>query len=74
MKLGGAVAIGAGAGLVMIPAGLFIVAGVAVGGPSGIVLVVIGGALVIGIQAFASALNEVYRLFLYRSAAGVLPA
>jgi len=72
-QLGGAVTIGAGAGLVMIPAVLCIVVGVSVGGPSGIVLVVVGGALVIGIQAFASALNEVYRVFLYRSAVGIEP-
>ncbi len=72
-QIGGAVTIGAGAGLILLPAFLCIAAGVAVGGPAGIVLVVLGGALVIGIQAFASALNEVYRVFLYRSAVGIEP-
>jgi len=72
-QIGGVVTVELGAVMFMIPAVMLIAAGLAAGGGVGIVLVVIGGAAALGIQAFAAALNQVYRVFLYRSAVGLEP-
>lgn len=66
----GILAIGFGTGLLLIPAIVLVLAGVAVGGAGGIALVAIGGAAILAVQAFSIALNQVYRVFLYRSAVG----
>jgi hypothetical protein len=66
-QVAGVVVIGVGTTAVMIPAILLAVIGLGIGGTAGIVLVAIGGAGIIALQAFSAALNQVYRVFLYRT-------
>jgi hypothetical protein len=66
-QVAGVVVIGIGTTAVMIPAMLLAVIGLGIGGTAGIVLVAIGGAGIVALQAFSAALNQVYRVFLYRT-------
>jgi hypothetical protein len=54
--------------ILVIPAVILIVAGFAAGGAVGIVLLALGGAGLLAVAAYSTALNQVYRVFLYRSA------
>jgi hypothetical protein len=64
----GVIGIGLFGGLLALPAILLIAAGAADSSSNGtVVLVALGGALLLAIQAFTIALNQVYRVFLYRS-------
>lgn len=63
----GAVTIGVLANVVAFPAALMLFAGLALGGAIGVALFACGGAGLIALGAFSTALNEVYRVFLYRS-------
>jgi hypothetical protein len=61
-------------GFLAIPGGMLIVAGAASSGTTGVVLVAGGGALILAVQAYTIALNQVYRVYLYRSTlAGGVP-
>jgi hypothetical protein len=63
----GVIGIGVFGGFLTVPAVVLIAAGVAAGGGGAVVLVALGGALLLAVQAFTIALNQVYRVFLYRS-------
>jgi hypothetical protein len=67
-QVGGVLLIGFGTAILAVPAVILIVAGFAAGGAAGIVLLAIGGAALLAIGAYSTALNQVYRVFLYRSA------
>ncbi len=72
-QVGGVVTIELGTAVLIIPAVLLIVAGLAIGGAVGVALVLLGAAAALAVQAFSAALNQVYRVFLYRSAIGIEP-
>ena len=63
----GAIGIGIFGGFLAVPAVVLIAAGATSDGGGAIVLVALGGALLLAVQAFTIALNQVYRVFLYRS-------
>ena len=67
-QVGGVLLIGFGTAILAVPAVILIVAGFAAGGVAGIVLLAVGGAALLAIGAYSTALNQVYRVFLYRSA------
>jgi hypothetical protein len=72
----GIISIGIFGGFLTVPAALLIVAGATANGSGAVVLVALGGALLLAVQAFTIALNQVYRVFLYRStltADGIVP-
>jgi hypothetical protein len=69
-QVGGVLVIGFGTAVLMVPAIVILVAGFAVGGIGGIALVAIGGAFILAVGAYSMALNQVFRVFLYRSAVG----
>jgi hypothetical protein len=54
-------------GFLAIPGVMLIVAGAASAGANAVLLVVGGGALLFAVQAYTIALNQVYRVYLYRS-------
>ena len=54
-------------GFLAIPGVVLIVAGAASSGTAGVLLVAGGGALILAVQAYTIALNQVYRVYLYRS-------
>jgi hypothetical protein len=66
-QVAGVLLIGFGTAFLAIPAVILIVAGFAAGGALGIVLVAVGGAALLAVAAYSTALNQVYRVFLYRS-------
>jgi hypothetical protein len=63
----GVIGIGLFGGLLVIPGVVLIAAGAAAGGTQAVVLVAVGGAMLLAVQAFTISLNQVYRVFLYRS-------
>jgi hypothetical protein len=67
-QVAGVLLIGFGTAFLVIPAVILIVAGFAAGGAAGIVLLAVGGAALLAVGAYSMALNQVYRVFLYRSA------
>jgi Family of unknown function (DUF6159) len=69
-QVGGVLVIGFGTAVLIIPAIVILVAGFAVGGIGGIVLIAIGGAFMLAVGAYSMALNQVFRVVLYRSAVG----
>jgi hypothetical protein len=66
-QLAGNAVIVIGASAVALPAFALILFGLGAGGSVGLPLIVAGGALLIAAQAFSAALNQVFRVFLYRS-------
>jgi hypothetical protein len=54
-------------GLLAIPAVILILAGAKASGSEAVLLVALGGALLFAIQAFTIAVNQIYRVFLYRT-------
>jgi uncharacterized protein DUF6159 len=63
----GVVTVGAVSGFLVVPAVVLIGAGAGAGGAGGVVLIAAGGAWILAVQAYAISLNQVYRVFLYRS-------
>jgi hypothetical protein len=63
----GVIGVGLFGGFLAIPGVMLIAAGVAAGGSQAIVFAAIGGGLLLAVQAFTVSLNQVYRVFLYRS-------
>jgi hypothetical protein len=54
-------------GFLAVPTIVLLIAGASTSGGSAVVLIALGGALLLATQAFTIALNQVYRVFLYRS-------
>jgi Family of unknown function (DUF6159) len=63
----GVIGVGLFGGFLAIPGVMLIIAGAATGGTQAVFLVALGGALLFAVQAFTIALNQIYRVFLYRS-------
>jgi Family of unknown function (DUF6159) len=69
-QVGGVLVIGFGTAVLIVPAIVILVAGFAVGGVGGIALIAVGGAFMLAVGAYSMALNQVFRVVLYRSAVG----
>jgi cytochrome c biogenesis protein CcdA len=67
----GTVGIGVGAGFLLLPCALAVGVGVTIGGPTGIVIAAIGGAGTLAVLAVQVALDQIFRVFVYRNAIGV---
>lgn len=67
----GTVGIGIGAGVVLLPFVVMMMGGVAIAGPTGIVLAAIGGAGMLAVIAIQVALDQIFRVFVYRNAMGM---
>lgn len=63
----GVIGVGIFGGLLAVPGATLIGMGAATGGTQAVAFIAIGGALILAAQAFTTALNQVYRVFLYRS-------
>jgi hypothetical protein len=70
-QVGGIVGIGAASALVYVPFVVLLVAGIATPGTTGVLLVVLGGAGLFGAIAVGGALDQIFRVFVYRSAVGL---
>lgn len=63
----GVIGVGLLGGFLAMPGVILIFAGAASSGAGAVLLVTLGGALLFAVQAFTIALNQIYRVFLYRS-------
>jgi hypothetical protein len=70
-QIGGVIALDLGLVFFTLPGVVLLIVGVSSNTALGVVLAAVGGASIVGVGAFASALNTVYRVFLYRSAVGL---
>ncbi len=70
-QIGGVVGIGVASLFIYLPFILLIVIGAATAGSGGVLLVVLGGAGLFGAIALQSALDQIFRVFVYRSAIGL---
>jgi uncharacterized protein DUF6159 len=70
-QLAGMVGIGVASALVYVPFIVLLVAGAATPGATGVLLVVLGGAGLFGAIAVQAALDQIFRVFVYRSAVGL---
>ncbi len=70
-QLGGVVGIGIGGALLTLPPLIVLIVGAVTPGGEGILLVVLGGAGLFGALAVQVALDQVFRVFVYRSAVGL---
>lgn len=66
-QTGGLIAIGFATGLASLPFVCLVVVGFTVGSSGGMIMVACGGAGLLALTTFDAALNEVYRIFLYRT-------
>jgi hypothetical protein len=70
-QLGGMVGIGVASVLLYVPFVVLLIAGAATPGATGVLLVVLGGAGLFGAIAVQAALDQIFRVFVYRSAVGL---
>jgi len=70
-QVGGSIGIGAASAVIAIPLLVVLVAGFATPGDGGVALVVIAGAGLFALGAAVSAMEQIYRVFVYRSAVGL---
>ncbi len=70
-QIGGSIGIGAASAVVAIPLVLLLFVGFAVPGGTGAALVVLAGAGLFALGAAVSAMEQIYRVFVYRSAVGM---
>jgi Family of unknown function (DUF6159) len=70
-QIGGSIGIGAASAVVAIPLVLLLFAGIALPGNGGFVLVVLAGGALFALGAAVSAMEQIYRVFVYRSAVGM---
>ncbi len=70
-QLGGMVGLGVGSALVYVPLVALVVIGVLSGASSGTLLAVLGGAGLFAAIAVQSALEQIFRVFVYRNAVGL---
>jgi hypothetical protein len=70
-QIGGVIGIGVASLFIYLPFILLIVIGAATAGSGGVLLVVLGGAGLFGAIALQSALDQIFRVFVYRSAIGL---
>ncbi len=66
-QVAGAIGVNVLGGFLVLPGVLFVVAGAAKGVSGSVLLVAIGGALICAAEAYAIALGQTYRVYLYRS-------
>lgn len=71
MQIGGIVGIGVASVFIYLPFFVLLVAGIASAGATGVLLTVLGGAGLFGAIAVQSALDQIFRVFVYRSAVGL---
>ena len=67
----GTVGIGVGAGFAALPFVVLLIAGITLGGGTGVLLAAVGGAGLLGVVAVQIALDQVFRVFVYRNAMGL---
>ena len=70
-QVGGIVGIGVASAFVYIPFVVLLVMGVATPGATGVLLVILGGAGLFAAIAVQAALDQIFRVFVYRSAVGL---
>jgi hypothetical protein len=70
-QIGGSIGIGAAAFVVAIPLVVLLFAGLAAPGSGGALLIVLAGAGLFALGAAVSAMEQIYRVFVYRSAVGM---
>jgi hypothetical protein len=63
----GVVGLAVAGGVLAIPGGILLLAGAESSGAGAVLLVAGGGAIIFAVQAYTIALNQVYRVYLYRS-------
>jgi uncharacterized protein DUF6159 len=71
MQVGGIVGISVASVFLYVPFIVLLVAGIASAGATGVLLTVLGGAGLFGAIAVQSAMDQIFRLFVYRSAVGL---
>lgn len=69
-QIAGVVAIGLFTWLLAIPICVLIAAAATANGAGAVILIAVGGSALLGVQALSIALNQVYRIFLYRDTVG----
>jgi hypothetical protein len=70
-QVGGMVGIGAASALMYVPFAVLLVAGIATPGPTGLLLVALGGVGLFAAIVVGGALDQIFRVFVYRSAVGL---
>jgi len=70
-QIGGIVGIGVASVFIYLPFFVLLVAGIASAGATGVLLTVLGGGGLFGAIAVQSALDQIFRVFVYRSAVGL---
>ena len=70
-QIGGSIGIGAAAAVLAIPLAVLLFAGLATAGSGGAALVVLAGAGLFALGAGVAAMEQIYRVFVYRSAVGL---
>jgi hypothetical protein len=70
-QIGGIVSINVASVLIYIPFAVLLVIGMSSAGPSGVLLSVLGGGGLFAAIAVQSAMDQVFRVFVYRSAVGL---
>jgi hypothetical protein len=70
-QIGGSIGIGAAAVVVAIPLVIVLMVGISRPGGSGLGLILLGGAGLFALGAAVSAMEQIYRVFVYRSAVGM---
>jgi len=71
MQIGGIVGISVASVFLYVPFIVLLLAGVASAGATGVLLTVLGGAGLFGAIAVQSAMDQIFRVFVYRSAVGL---
>jgi hypothetical protein len=70
-QIGGMAGIGVASALVYVPFIVLLIAGAATPGATGVLLLVLGGGGLFGAIAVQAALDQIFRVFVYRSAVGL---